>query len=105
MWICLAGQIITQGYNLLQHISGSIFNDPHRLHSTDRLASSPAEIGIDPTLRLNSGETPTHALLPNSWAIDLVPLAVCHELAITDQRGIKRPQGQACDSGAYEYQS
>ncbi|MFN8511727.1 MAG: choice-of-anchor Q domain-containing protein [Chloroflexia bacterium] len=43
----------------------------------------------------------THALLPGSPAIDHLPPndAKCF---VTDQRGVARPQGPTCDSGAYE---
>ncbi len=43
----------------------------------------------------------THALLPNSPALDAVPADMC--LFDVDQRGVPRPQGDACDMGAYEY--
>src|SRR5262249_45753340 len=41
----------------------------------------------------------TRALGAGSAAIDVVPAAGC---AANDQRGITRPQGAACDAGAYE---
>jgi hypothetical protein len=40
------------------------------------------------------------ALLPGSAAIDAVPANACP--VTTDQRGVSRPQGGACDAGAYE---
>jgi CSLREA domain-containing protein len=49
-------------------------------------------------LESNGGPTFTHALLSGSDAIDLVT-AGC---AATDQRGVARPKGSGCDSGAYE---
>jgi hypothetical protein len=45
------------------------------------------------------GPTPTVILLPGSPAIDAGDPATC---PATDQRGIARPQGSACDSGAFE---
>ncbi len=57
-------------------------------------------VGLDPSigpLADNGGPTPTHALLMGSPAIDAG--GVC---AGTDQRGEPRPQGAACDLGAYE---
>jgi len=48
----------------------------------------------------NGGPTQTHALLKGSTAIDAAP--DCARLT-NDQRGVARPQGSACDSGAYEY--
>jgi predicted outer membrane repeat protein len=54
----------------------------------------------------NGGPTQTHALLSTSVAIDAVPFGECTlpegtELE-TDQRGVTRPQGDACDVGAFE---
>ncbi len=45
----------------------------------------------------NGGPTPTMALAPGALPIDTG--AGCQA---TDQRGVPRPQGPACDSGAYE---
>lgn len=52
-------------------------------------------------LQDNGGPTRTHALLPNSAAIDVGSSAasVC---PATDQRGVARPVGSSCDVGAYE---
>ncbi|MEA2448204.1 MAG: hypothetical protein QOG63_136 [Thermoleophilaceae bacterium] len=47
----------------------------------------------------NGGPTATIALGSGSPAIDNVPAAAC---AAEDQRGIHRPQGPACESGAFE---
>ncbi|MDH3599794.1 MAG: NHL repeat-containing protein, partial [Candidatus Tectomicrobia bacterium] len=46
------------------------------------------------------GPTTTHALLPASPALD-AGSAACPP-PFTDQRGVTRPQGSACDSGAFE---
>jgi len=51
-------------------------------------------------LQNNGGPTQTHALLPGSPAIDAVT-GGCPP-PTTDQRGVARPQGAACDIGAYE---
>lgn len=48
----------------------------------------------------NGGLTLTMLPGPGSTAIDIVPAASC-SLA-TDQRGVARPQGSACDAGAVE---
>lgn len=50
-------------------------------------------------LRNNGGETDTLALLPGSPAIDAGTNAGC---PASDQRGVSRPQGSACDIGAFE---
>jgi CSLREA domain-containing protein len=59
--------------------------------------------GADPLLGPladNGGPTMTQALLTGSPAIDAVPAdAGCDA---TDQRTVARPQGPACDSGAFE---
>jgi hypothetical protein len=54
-------------------------------------------------LASNGGQTQTMALSSGSPAIDLVPSgAGCLG---TDQRGVSRPQGAACDAGAFELES
>jgi hypothetical protein len=51
----------------------------------------------------NGGPTKTNALLPGSPAIDAVTSG-CPPPE-TDQRGVTRPVGRACDMGAYETQA
>src|SRR5690606_29126136 len=55
-------------------------------------------------LASNGGTTQTHALLANSPAIDAGDNAGCAAAPVNgvDQRGTVRPQGAACDIGAYE---
>lgn len=57
-------------------------------------------------LKDNGGPTETHALQPGSLAIDAIPVEVCVDAygdpITTDQRGLSRPQGPACDIGSYE---
>jgi CSLREA domain-containing protein len=58
--------------------------------------------GVNPLLgplANNGGPTDTQALLAGSPAIDAGDNATCQP---TDQRGVTRPQGPACDIGAYE---
>ncbi|MCB0040603.1 MAG: hypothetical protein KDE23_13035 [Caldilinea sp.] len=88
------GHFVSAGYNLVQdatacQISGNL---------TSNILGRPALIG---PLALNApGTTETHALLPTSPAIDA---GSCSAGAITvDQRGVLRPQGPACDIGAFE---
>jgi CSLREA domain-containing protein len=50
-------------------------------------------------LQNNGGNTPTHALLVGSPALDAGDDGICPD---TDQRGVLRPQGTACDIGAFE---
>ena len=51
-------------------------------------------------LQDNGGPTMTHALRPGGVAIDVIPVDAC--AVDTDQRGVSRPQGDACDMGAFE---
>ena len=86
-----AGTITSNGFNLDSD------NTCNLTQVTDKPGiTSP---GVGP-LQNNGGPTQTHALLPGSPAIDMV-LSGCPPPA-TDQRGVGRPQGTACDIGAYE---
>ncbi len=65
--------------------------------------------GVDPQLGIltdNGGPTQTQALLAGSPAIDAgnpaAPGSGGNACAAIDQRGFLRPQGQACDIGAFE---
>ncbi len=62
------------------------------------LSPIPPNIGA---LTDNGGPTRTHALNPGSPAID----AAGPNGPTTDQRGVSRPQGSACDIGAFELAS
>ncbi|HZU03563.1 MAG TPA: choice-of-anchor Q domain-containing protein, partial [Ktedonobacteraceae bacterium] len=97
----IAGVLTSDGYNLIQDQTGITFT-PNQQHLTDVSVARSTDMKIDPHL---SGEVPQiHALLTGSPAIDRIPLNACHINDITtDQRGTKRPQGPACDIGAYEY--
>ena len=53
-------------------------------------------------LRNNGGFTRTRALGAGSAAIDAGNVTYADGCAGTDQRGVNRPQGGACDIGAYE---
>ena len=65
-----------------------------RLTASGDLPSRPPLIG---PLADNGGPTDTAALLPGSPALDAAV-----DCPATDQRGVARPQGAACDIGAYE---
>jgi hypothetical protein len=90
---CLPGMpaVNSSGYNVSSDASCNLLG-PGDLNSTSARLR---------TLQNNGGPTLTHALRDSSPAIDLVPLSLCPAPA-TDQRGVKRPQGEACDSGSYE---
>jgi len=85
---------------------GTITSHGHNLDSDGSCGlTGPGDIPNGNTnlggLALNPpGTTATHELLPGSDAIDAVPVVDCS--VATDQRGIGRPQGPACDIGAFE---
>jgi Right handed beta helix region len=87
------GTITSQGYNL-ESGSDCGFTGTGDLQNTDpKLASA---------LASNGGATQTLALLSGSPAIDHIPTSAC--TLSTDQRGVSRPQGPACDIGAFEFE-
>jgi hypothetical protein len=82
--------------------SSGVANGGHDLSYGD--SSCPGASG-NPALQALSdygGPTQTIALGPGSAAIDQVP-ATGAGCPATDQRGVKRPQGNACDIGAFEF--
>lgn len=83
-----AANVVSGGYNVIQ--DGSC--NPA---STDVVVWD-AGLGA---LADNGGPTLTQAPLPGSAAIDMAGSTGC---PATDQRGISRPQGAACDAGAVE---
>lgn len=76
--------------------------------ATDRscgLSRSTDLTGVRPELgplAHNGGPASTKALLPGSPAINAGGLPVTSGCPLTDQRGMSRPWGPACDIGAYE---
>ena len=94
------GTVTSAGYNLSD--DGSC--DGILTQTTD-VNNTPTQ--LDPKgLQNNGGPTQTIALLPGSPAVDRIPVANCTDTngnpVTTDQRGVSRPQGPACDVGAYE---
>jgi hypothetical protein len=86
------------------NVSGTIIDGGHNICSDASASFSTASShnNLDPLLALlgdNGGPTPTMALLPASPAIDIGDDAACPP---TDQRGVARPKGLACDVGAFE---
>jgi HYR domain len=91
-----SGPISDGGYNLEDGTSCG-------LTATGSLANTDAR--LDPVgLGHNGGQTRTVALLPTSPAIDAIPETSdgCGTAFTIDQRGVSRPQGSACDMGAFE---
>ncbi len=67
-------------------------------------SATPAQLNLGP-LADNGGPTQTSALLACSVAIDAATDGTdwFGNPVLTDQRGVARPQGAACDAGAYEF--
>ncbi len=87
---CSGGGFTSLGYNLSSDSSCA-------LAVAGDMSNTVALLGV---LADNGGPTPTHALLSGSPAIDAAGPG-CARPA-TDRRGVARPQGAACDIGAYE---
>ena len=84
-------------------------DDGYNIESTNTcgLSSSNSLSDTDPLLEAlasNGGSTQTHALKDDSPAIDLIAAGDndCGYPMTTDQRGVRRPQDNGCDIGAYE---
>lgn len=68
-------------------------------------AANHSENSVNPglgALAPNGGPTQAMALAANSPAVNAIPATVPGCAHSTDQRGVSRPQGPACDIGAYE---
>ena len=83
---CTAGQVTDEGNNV-------VFGD-------NSCPGTNGDPKLGPLTGANGGPTATMALEPGSVAIDHVPLMQCP--VTVDQRGVARPEGAACDAGAYE---
>ena len=91
-------QLISEGHNLDSDGSSGFVNGT----MGDLVGSAPAPLNprIGP-LADNGGPTATHALLRGSPAVDAGNCPAGSGAAV-DQRGVRRPQGAACDIGAFE---
>jgi len=87
---------VSGGHNLIGSIGTGVSVFLDGVNGDQTAVNNPK---IEP-LADNGGSTLTHALQPDSPALDTG--ANC---GATDQRGITRPQGAACDIGAYEYEA
>jgi parallel beta-helix repeat protein len=87
------GPTISKGYNI-ESPGNTCGFDPD---GTDLVDVPDPMLG---PLQDNGGPTETHALLPGSPALDRIPAVDCE--VTEDQRGVARPQGPACDVGAFE---
>jgi CSLREA domain-containing protein len=87
--------------NALLSCDGTVVDGGHDIAVPD--VACPGA-NVDPLLAAladNGGPSRTQALLPRSPAIDALPASGANCPA-TDERGVPRPQGPACDIGAYE---
>ena len=91
------GGITSAGNNIVTFVNGAICT------ISGSYAAVSASLG---PLQDNGGPTLTHALLDNSAAINAGNPAGCTDnvgaALTTDQRGVQRPFGPACDIGAVE---
>jgi hypothetical protein len=110
-----AGDVSLDYPNLIQDRSGTVVvpcgnTTPECTSGQNSLFNVSPRLG---PLQNNGGPTPTHALLDGSPALDRIPVnpsdtsSICaNSTALyptaSDQRGVSRPQGKACDLGAYE---
>jgi len=94
------GNTVSGGGNIESPGDTCGFDQPN-----DRVEVTAEQLNLGP-LQDNGGPTMTHALLPGSVAIDLIPAVDCvdadGEPLTADQRGVARPQGDSCDVGAFE---
>jgi predicted outer membrane repeat protein len=87
-----SGGVSDQGYNLEGGFSCGLTGTGDLQNTDPKLASA---------LASNGGATQTLALQDGSPAINHIPTSAC--TLSTDQRGVSRPQGPACDIGAFEF--
>ena len=85
-----AGQVADGGFNL---------ENGKTCHFTDHAVRADPQIK---SLADNGGVTQTRALRPTSPALNKVPPGRPYCGGTVDQRGVKRPQGKACDIGSFE---
>jgi CSLREA domain-containing protein len=99
----IPGTVTSLGHNLI----GSTYPVSLLTEFTEAGDQTGVTNALLDTLALNGpGATRTHALLEGSPAIDA---GICTDITgatlSTDQRGVSRPQGSACDIGSYERQA
>lgn len=98
--IYYTGIVNSNNFNVIGHDgnAGTVNFTPS---GSDIVPSQPLSAILDTTLANNGGPTQTHALVPGSPALDVLP-ATDPACTGTDQRGVTRPQGAGCDIGAFE---
>ncbi len=95
------GTYIDGGYNLFGTGQGC----PSDSGTSQTVDASMLFSAVLDSLADNGGKTQTHALFTGSPAINAIPDSIngCGIAYATDQRGVTRPQQDACDIGAYEF--
>jgi fibronectin-binding autotransporter adhesin len=93
-WLPARPPVVDGGYNVDDDGTCGFTQATGSLPNTNPLLDSDG-------LQDNGGPTQTIALQPESPAVDLVGQGACPP-PTTDQRGVQRPQGESCDSGAFE---
>ncbi len=108
----LNGILIANGHNLLGFAGNAGING-FTPGATDFTPLEALAAILETVLADNGGETLTHALPPNSPAIDAAPSAACSAAPVdgVDQRGLPRnvdsdgvTSSTECDVGAFEHQ-
>ena len=91
-YVSASGAITSGGHNLSDDASCTSFTQPGDLNNNQSTTLG--------ALADNGGPTRTLALVTGSSAIDAA--GGCGGVTPTDQRSVSRPQGPACDIGAFE---
>jgi hypothetical protein len=94
------GTALSEGHNLIGDGTGSSFTDGEH---GDQVGTAAQPLDARLSSLNDDGDTQTHPLQPDSPALDA---GTCDGLGgnpiSVDQRGVARPQGSACDIGAFE---
>jgi hypothetical protein len=102
--VLLQNTIVAHNGTTATNCSGALTSSGHNLEYGDtcNLSATGDITDTDPLLGPLTYESSTwvHPLQEDSPAIDT---GVCVAGVTTDQHGVTRPQGDACDIGAYEY--
>jgi hypothetical protein len=94
----LSGVVSADAFNLFGH-DGDAGVFGFTPGTNDDVGAGPLSSILDSTLAFNGGPTETHALVPDSPALDVIAAGGCPPV---DQRGFARPPAAACDIGAVE---
>jgi hypothetical protein len=115
--VTIGGTIIARGHgpstsSNCAYVNATVTSLGHNIDDSNQcmLAASSDEQGTDPMLGMlaaNPNASSTLGLLPGSPAINDGGSDGCKDASggvlTIDQRGVARPQGAACDSGAFEF--